>query len=193
MKPHPANSESPGIPMIAPAPRRGIAVMEVIVVALIVGVLLVIAIPRFTRPTLDVVEGPAASVTAGETGPIAVRVTSWRGAAQRGVPVAFETADGIAVTPEVATTDSNGVARATWFAGPGQGPRTIVAHVQGRETPSVTVSTRAEESAAPATAAPPAAASDSPATAPPTTPADTQQAAPPASSEPAADSGAVPR
>ena len=179
--------------MVAPAARRGIAVMEVIVVALIVGVLLVIAIPRFTRPTLDIVEGPGASIQSGDTGPIAVRVTSWRGAAQRGVPVAFETADGIAVTPEVATTDSNGVARATWFAGPGRGPRTIVAHVEGRDTPSVTVATRADEAAEPVPAAPPAAESDSPATAPSTAPADTQPAAPPAASEPAADSGAAPR
>ena len=176
--------------MIAPAARRGIAVMEVIVVALIVGVLLVIAIPRFTRPTLDVVEGPGASIRAGETGPIAVRVTSWRGAAQPGVPVAFETADGIAVTPEVATTDSNGVARATWFAGPGRGARTIVAHVEGRETPSVTVATRADEAAEPATAAPSTAPPPAPSDTPP---ADTQPAASPAASEPAADSGTVPR
>ncbi len=179
--------------MISPAVRRGIAVMEVIVVALIIGVLLVIAIPRFTRPTLDIVEGPGASIQAGETGPIAVRVTSWRGAAQRGVPVAFETADGIAVTPEVATTDSNGVARATWFAGPGRGPRTIVAHVEGRETPSVTVATRADGEAAPAPAAPPVAPPAVPDTAPSSAPADTQQAVPPAASEQAADSGASPR
>lgn len=176
--------------MTARSSRRGIAVMELIVVALIVGVLLAIAIPRFTRPTLDVLEGPGAEIAAGGTGTLAVRVTSWRGAAQPGVPVAFETEDGISVTPEIATTDSSGVARATWFAGPGTGPRTIVAHVQGRETPSVTVETRAgapESAPAPAGAAAPAA-----------TPADTQSRAPAGAvtdttSAPRADSGAAPR
>ena len=129
--------------MHSPTVRRGIAVIELVVVLLIVGVLLAIAIPRFTRPTLTVVSGPGATVPAGASGPLAVRVTSWRGAAQAGVPVAFEGERGIAVTPAVVRTDSTGTAVATWLAGPTAGARTIVAHVEGRETPRLTIETRA--------------------------------------------------
>lgn len=149
--------------MLRLAARRGIAVIELVVVALIVAVLLAIAIPRFTRPTLDVVQGPGASIRAGSSGPLAVRVTSWRGAAQAGVPVEFVAADGIAVTPTIARTDSAGVARATWFAGPEAGTATIRAHVEGRDLPSVTIATRstAVAPAAPApSVAPPAAGGD---------------------------------
>ena len=182
--------------MIALSSRRGIAVMELIVVALIIGVLLAIAIPRFTRPTLDVVEGPGAEIAAGATGTLAVRVTSWRGSAQAGVPVAFEAADGMAVTPTVATTDSSGVARATWFAGPGLGPRTIIAHVEGRETPRVTVETRTGASTGAVAPAPSPSAdtpsADTQADTPRSAPADTPAAAVSAP-VPRADSGATPR
>src|SRR5688500_7926538 len=50
-------SHAPRMPMTALPARRGIAVMELVVVALIVIVLLAIAVPRFTRPTLDIVSG----------------------------------------------------------------------------------------------------------------------------------------
>ncbi|HEX6058065.1 MAG TPA: invasin domain 3-containing protein [Gemmatimonadaceae bacterium] len=140
--------------MIVLAARRGIAVMELVVVALIVGVLLAIAIPRFTRPSLDVLQGPDAEIPAGASGTLTVRVTSWRGAAQPGVPVAFEARNGLAVTPEVAHTDSSGIATATWFAGPAAGTATIRVHVEGRDTPSVTLSTRTRAATAPPAAAP---------------------------------------
>lgn len=186
--------------MLALPARRGIAVMELVVVALIVIVLLAIAVPRFTRPTLDVVAGPPASVTTGATGRLAVRVTSWRGAAEAGVPVVFEASEGIEVTPTLARTDSVGVASATWRAGPAPGDRTIVAHVEGRRSPDVRVSVRASAGAGATTTPPgatPAAADTtrSGAATPGTTPPASGRPAPtPAADTPARpDSGAAPR
>jgi hypothetical protein len=186
--------------MTAFRPRRGIAVMELVVVALIVIVLLAIAIPRFTRPTLDLVSGPAASVAPGATGALAVRVTSWRGAALADVPVVFEPGEGMAVTPTTARTDSSGVATATWFAGPAPGERTIVAHLEGRLTPSVRIAVRATAPRAPAVAPPsatPAAAETTRAgsAAPGTTPPATGRPAPTPSdpATPRPDSAASPR
>jgi hypothetical protein len=164
--------------MIVLAVRRGIAVMELVVVALIVGVLLAIAIPRFTRPSLDVLQGPGEEVAAGASGTLTVRVTSWRGAVQPGVPVAFDARNGVAVTPEVARTDSSGIATATWFAGPATGPSTIRVHVEGRDTPSVTLSTRTRAAAA---AAAPAVVDSAP------SPAADSVAAPAADSSPGSD------
>jgi hypothetical protein len=186
--------------MTALQARRGIAVMELVVVALIVIVLLAIAVPRFTRPTLDLVSGPSATVAAGATGALAVRVTSWRGAALAGVPVVFEPGEGVAVTPTVARTDSSGVATATWFVGPAPGARSIDAHLEGRRSPSVRIAMRAtagrEPAVTPPSAAPAAAETTRAGTpAPGTTPPATGRPAPTpgGTATPRPDSAAAPR
>jgi Tfp pilus assembly major pilin PilA len=95
---------------------RGLAIIELIIVLVIVTLLLAIAIPQFSRVEVRPVVAPDSVVAPNASGPLTVRVTSWRGRTVPGVTVRFEaTGRGGAVTPTTAVTDSTGQATTTWI------------------------------------------------------------------------------
>jgi hypothetical protein len=120
----------------------------------IIAILLLIAIPQFTRPTLAAVAFPDSVVSPGSFGTIAIKVLNASGVPQRGVTVRFEAAGKGSVTPAEASTDSTGVARVVWQAAPDTGMLSVTARAAGRARPTVVVRTRVrgQPAAAPATA-----------------------------------------
>jgi hypothetical protein len=122
--------------------RSGITVLELVIVLVIIGLLLLIFIPRFTAPALVGVAAPDSVVAGSASGDLAVRVTSRSGVPQRGTKVEFEATGVGSVTPAEAETDSTGTARATWHASADSGTMRIVAHLAGKTTPSVTMTSR---------------------------------------------------
>lgn len=96
--------------------RRGLAIVEMLVVFVIVALLFAIAIPQFSRVDVRPVVKPDSVVAPNASGPLSVRVVGWRGRAVPGATVRFEaTGRGGAVTPTSAVTDSAGVATTTWI------------------------------------------------------------------------------
>jgi hypothetical protein len=122
--------------------RKGITVLELVIVLVIIGLLLLIFIPRLTSPALVGVTSPDSVVAASATGDVVVRVTSRSGAPQRAAKVEFEATGVGSITPAEAETDSTGTARATWHASADSGTMRIVAHLAGKTTPSVTMTSR---------------------------------------------------
>lgn len=151
--------------------RRGITVLELVIVVVIIGILLLIFIPRLTSPALVGVTAPDTVVVAGGSGDVAVRVTAKSGAPQRGAKVEFEATGKGTVTPAEAETDSTGTARATWHASADSGTMLIVAHLAGKTTPKLTMTSRVQlqKNVTPAPTAP-GASVDSTKTAPVQTP-----------------------
>jgi hypothetical protein len=139
--------------------RRGLTVLELVIIIIIIGVLLLIAVPRFTAPTLVSMAAPDSVVAPNATGEVAVKVTSRRGAPQPGVKIQFEATGRGTVTPEEVVTDSTGTARATWRATADTGALRIIAHPSGKTTPEVELKSRVMGvvTAAPATPVPAAA------------------------------------
>jgi len=160
---------------------KGITVLELVIVLVIIGLLLLIFIPRFTSPALVGVTAPDSVVAASATGDVAVKVTSKSGTPQRAAKVEFEATGVGSITPAEAETDSTGTAHATWRASADSGTMRITAHLAGKTTPSVTMTSRVK--AAPknltSTPAAPSASVDStkapPAPAPAQTPAKTPE------------------
>jgi len=96
--------------------RSGLAIVELVIVFVIVALLFAIAIPQFGRVELRAVAAPDSVVAPNASGPLTVRVTTWRGRAVPGATVRFEaTGRGGAVTPTTAVTDSSGRATTTWI------------------------------------------------------------------------------
>ena len=124
------------------AARNGFTISEIVIVLVIIAILLLITIPQFTRPNLEVVTVPDSLVAPNASGAVAVRVTSRGGAPQRGVMVRFEAQGRGTVSPEEAATDSAGVATTTWRAMPDTGALTIRARAAGRAQPEVVLRTR---------------------------------------------------
>ena len=156
--------------------RKGITVLELVIVIVIIVVLALIIIPRLTSPALVGVTMPDSVVAGASTGDVAVRVTSKGGAPQRGAKVAFEATGVGSVTPGEAETDSTGTAHATWHTSADSGTMTIIAHFEGKTTPKVTMTSRVRVAAtsnltSPAPAAP--ASVESTKTTPATPPANT--------------------
>lgn len=131
------------------AVRKGLTVFETVFIVVIVGLLLLIAIPRFTAPTLTVTSAPDSVVAANASGTAAVRVTNRNGNPQPGVRLQFEATGGGAVTPAEAETDSTGTVRVTWHAAADSGRMRIVAHLAGRTAPQVEMLARITQSATP--------------------------------------------
>jgi len=131
------------------AVREGLTVFETVFIVVIVGLLLLIAIPRFTAPTLTVTSAPDSVVAANASGAAAVRVTNRNGKPQPGIRLQFEATGGGAVTPGEVETDSTGTARVTWHAAADSGRMRIVAHLAGRTAPEVEMLARITRSATP--------------------------------------------
>src|SRR4051794_8150178 len=119
--------------------RRGITVLELVIVVVIIIVLALIIIPRLTSPVLVGVTAPDSVVAGASSGDVAVRLTSKSGSPQRGAKIAFEAAGVGSITPAEAETDSTGTARATWHASADSGAMMITAHLEGKTTPKVTM------------------------------------------------------
>lgn len=153
--------------------RKGLTVLELVIILVIVGLLLLIVIPRFTGANLQMVTAPDSLVAPGVAGEMAVRVTNRSGAPQRGAKVEFEVTNG-SVNPSVVETDSTGMARTSWRAGADTGTMRLVAHLDGRTTPEVTATVKIRGTPLLPAAPPPA---QTPAATPPATAPDTQAAA----------------
>ena len=122
--------------------RSGFTTAEIVIALVIIGILLLIAIPQFTRPTLTAVSAPDSIAAPNGTGRIAVRVTSARGTPQRGVTVRFESAGKGTVDPTDAITDSTGLAATTWKAAADTGELTVTVHAAGRTNPELVLRSR---------------------------------------------------
>ena len=154
--------------------RNGITVLELVIVLVIIGLLLLIFIPRFTSPALVGVTAPDSVVTASSSGDVVVRVTSKSGAPQRAAKVEFEATGVGSVAPAEAETDSTGTARATWHASADSGTMRIVAHLAGKTTPSVAMTSRVRAGAPQQNLTPtPGASVDSTKAVPPSAPGQT--------------------
>jgi hypothetical protein len=137
------------------AARRAFTTFEIVIALVIIAILLMIAIPQFTRPSLATVSAPDSIVATGSSGPIAIRVADMRGRPQRGVTVRFEVAGQGSVTPQEVATDSSGVAKATWRASPDSGAFRVTATAAGRSRPELVLRTRVRTaSATPSTTTP---------------------------------------
>ena len=72
------------------AARSGFSVVETVAILVIIAILLLIAIPQFSRPSLAAVAAPDSVVAPGAFGTLAVKVANSRGTPQQGVTVRFE-------------------------------------------------------------------------------------------------------
>lgn len=122
--------------------RRGFSMVETIAILVIIAILLLIAIPQFTRPTLAAVAAPDSVVTPGSFGKLAIKVSNASGVPERGVMVRFEVEGKGTVTPLEASTDSTGVARVVWQAAPDTGVLSITARAGGRSRPTLVIESR---------------------------------------------------
>ena len=75
------------------AARYGFSIIETVAIFIIIAILLLIAIPQFTRPSLAAVAAPDSVVSPGSFGKLSVKVSDSRGTPQRGVTVRFEAGD----------------------------------------------------------------------------------------------------
>lgn len=157
--------------------RRGMTIVEMLIVIAIIVILAAIVMANVTAPTLTAVAKPDTISTSAGTGIFAVRVTASGDHPQRGVTIRFEAEGSGSVVPAEAVTDSSGVAKTTWQAGPDTGVFRITARASGRSRPELTV--RTHVTGIPATPVP-GAPSGSPAGAPqkgaPVSPASTAPA-----------------
>ena len=124
------------------AARSGFSIVETVAIFVIIAILLLIAIPQFTRPSLAAVAAPDSVVAPGSFGTIAVKVANSRGTPQQGVTVRFEAEGKGTVTPPEAATDSSGVARTVWQAAPDTGALSVTARAAGRAQPALVLRTR---------------------------------------------------
>lgn len=121
---------------------RGFSIVETVAILVIIAILLLIAIPQFSRPTLAAVATPDSVVTPGSFGALAVKVSNARGVPQRGVMVRFEVEGKGSVNPAEVATDSTGVAHAMWQAAPDTGALSVTARAAGRSRPTLVIQTR---------------------------------------------------
>ena len=121
--------------------RFGFSLFETVAILVILAILLLIAIPQFTRPTLAAVAAPDSVVTPGSFGNLSVKVSDSRGTPQRGVTVRFEAEGRGSVSPAEASTDSAGVAHAVWQAAPDTGTLSVTARAAGRARPALVIHT----------------------------------------------------
>ena len=124
------------------AARSGFSVVETVAILVIIGILLLIAIPQFSRPSLAAVAAPGSVVAPGAFGTLAVKVANSRGTPQQGVTVRFEAEGKGTVAPAEAATDSAGVARTVWQAAPDTGALSVTARAAGRAQPALVLRTR---------------------------------------------------
>lgn len=123
------------------AVRNGFSVFETVAIFVIIAILLLIAIPQFTRPTLAAVAVPDSVVAPGSFGSLSVKVSDSRGTPQRGVTVRFDVEGKGNVTPAEASTDSTGVARTVWQAAADTGGLSVTARAAGRSRPALVIRT----------------------------------------------------
>ena len=123
------------------AVRNGFSVFETVAIFVIIAILLLIAIPQFTRPTLAAVVVPDSVVAPGSFGSLSVKVSDSRGTPQRGVTVRFDVEGRGNVTPAEASTDSTGVARTVWRAAADTGALSVTARAAGRSRPALVIRT----------------------------------------------------
>jgi len=126
---------------VSRALRYGFSVFETVAMFVIIAILLLIAIPQFTRPSLAAVAVPDSVVTPGSFGNLSVKVSDARGTPQRGVTVRFEVEGKGNVTPAEASTDSAGVARVVWQAAADTGALSVTARAAGRSRPALVIRT----------------------------------------------------
>jgi len=139
---------------VSRAARYGFSIIETVAILIIIAILLLIAIPQFTRPTLAAVAAPDSVVSPGYFGKLSVKVSDSRGTPQRGVTVRFEAEGKGTVSPAEASTDSTGVAQTIWQAAPDTGVLSVTARAAGRAQPALVIRTSVKGKPASAPAAP---------------------------------------
>jgi len=132
---------------VSRAARFGFSIFETVAILVILAILLLIAIPQFTRPTLAALAAPDSVVAP-------VKVSDSRGTPQRGVTVRFEAEGKGSVSPAEASTDSAGVAHAVWQAAPDTGALSVTARAAGRSRPALVIRTSVRGKPSPTSAAP---------------------------------------
>jgi hypothetical protein len=109
-----------------------------------------IVLPNESRPsTITKYDGDAQIGRAGAPlpSPVVVKVVDQRGAAVAGQDVSFnpgEGSEGVQVTPQVATTDDEGLAKAEWVLGPLAGTQSIIAGLVDEDGLAVTFEATAQ-------------------------------------------------
>ena len=136
------------------AARFGFSIFETVAILVILAILLLIAIPQFTRPTLAALAAPDSVVAPSSFGTLSVKVSDSRGTPQRGVTVRFEAEGKGSVSPAEASTDSAGVAHAVWQAAPDTGALSVTARAAGRSRPALVIRTSVRGKPSPTSAAP---------------------------------------
>jgi hypothetical protein len=126
---------------VSRAVRNGFSIFETVAIFVIIAILLLIAIPQFTRPTLAAVAVPDSVVSPGSFGSLSVKVSDSRGTPQRGVTVRFDVEGKGSVTPVEASTDSTGVAHVVWQAAADTGALSVTARAAGRSRPELVIRT----------------------------------------------------
>lgn len=121
--------------------RGGFSIVETIAILVIIAILLLIAIPQFTRPSLAAVAAPDSVVSPGSFGTIGIKVLSPSGVPQRGARVRFDAEGKGTVNPAEATTDSTGVAHTVWQAAADTGVLSVTARAAGRSRPILVIRT----------------------------------------------------
>jgi hypothetical protein len=139
---------------VSRAARYGFSIIETVAILVIIAILLLIAIPQFTRPTLAAVAAPDSVVAPGSFGKLSVKVSDSRGTPQRGVTVRFEAEGKGTVSPAEASTDSTGVAQTVWQAAADTGALSVTARAAGRARPALVIHTSVKGKPAAASAAP---------------------------------------
>jgi len=150
----PVGDKNPGRLFVSRAARYGFSIIETVAILIIIAILLLIAIPQFTRPTLAAVAAPDSVVAPGSFGKLSVKVSDSRGTPQRGVTVRFEAEGKGTVSPAEASTDSTGVAQTIWQAAPDTGALSVTARAAGRAQPALVIRTSVKGKPASAPAAP---------------------------------------
>jgi hypothetical protein len=140
--------------------QNGFSIFETVAILVIVGLLLLIVVPQFTRPSLAAVAGPDSVVAPGSFGKLEVKVSDVRGTPQQGVAVRFEVEGKGNVSPVEASTDSAGIASVVWQAAPDTGTLNVTARAAGRSRPTLVFRSRVRGQ--PQTVSPAAAARPTP-------------------------------
>jgi Tfp pilus assembly major pilin PilA len=128
--------------LVSRAARSGFSIVETVAILVIIAILLLIAIPQFTRPSLAALAAPDSVVAPRSFGTLAVKVSDSRGTPQQGVAVRFEAEGMGTVSPAEASTDSTGVAHAVWQAAADTGALAVTARAAGRARPALVMRTR---------------------------------------------------
>jgi hypothetical protein len=136
------------------AARRGLTVLELVIILVLLGVLIAILLPRFrggdvpasgaAASAVRVDQGPDSVVAPGATARVTVTLADSAGRPASAARVTFSvTRGGGSVNPPAALTDSSGRASTEWAVGADTGQKVLTATAADRPGTAVLISTTA--------------------------------------------------